>query len=129
MICASCGRPVPARTTAAHGTANAISRGSRLAQRLAVVRGPRIDSVHYRDDSNGAAVPWGVVPSGLAPRGTMDCPRCQQSNPVDARFCESCGALLARRCSACGREVRAGAHFCAGCGAALEASSADEPTN
>src|SRR5262245_57060266 len=46
----------------------------------------------------------------------MQCLRCQQPNPDDARFCESCGAAFESRCPSCGRETRAGARFCSGCG-------------
>jgi hypothetical protein len=40
----------------------------------------------------------------------MDCPRCRGRNPEDARFCEVCGAALARPCPGCGlaRSGRAG---------------------
>ncbi len=35
------------------------------------------------------------------------------------KFCEECGAKLARLCHSCGQEVRPTAKFCGGCGAAL----------
>jgi class 3 adenylate cyclase len=56
----------------------------------------------------------------------MDCPRCREQSPEDARFCESCSAPLARPCPGCGREVRAGARFCAGCGRPTAASGGAE---
>ncbi len=46
----------------------------------------------------------------------MKCPRCQQENPPQARFCLGCGARLALACSACGTELPGGARFCLQCG-------------
>jgi class 3 adenylate cyclase len=53
----------------------------------------------------------------------VTCPRCQASSREGARFCEQCGARLARACASCGAEVTAEARFCGGCGAALTASA------
>jgi class 3 adenylate cyclase/tetratricopeptide (TPR) repeat protein len=53
----------------------------------------------------------------------VTCPRCQASSREGARFCEQCGARLARACASCGAEVAAEARFCGGCGAALTASA------
>ena len=53
----------------------------------------------------------------------MTCPRCQASSREGARFCEQCGARLARACASCGAEVAAEARFCGGCGAALTAGA------
>ena len=53
----------------------------------------------------------------------MTCPRCQASSREGARFCEQCGARLARACPSCGAEVAAEARFCGGCGAALAAGA------
>ena len=53
----------------------------------------------------------------------MTCPRCQAQSREGARFCEQCGARLARACTSCGAEVAAGARFCGACGAALAAGT------
>jgi phosphoribosylaminoimidazolecarboxamide formyltransferase/IMP cyclohydrolase len=49
----------------------------------------------------------------------MQCLQCQHQNTPTARFCESCGAALARRCPSCGEDVGHEARFCAACGAAV----------
>ena len=49
----------------------------------------------------------------------MRCPRCQATNPVGARFCEECGARLARICPHCRAEVSSGKRFCWSCGVQL----------
>src|SRR5437870_1136550 len=46
----------------------------------------------------------------------MKCPRCQQANPTDARFCPGCGAHLVLACGSCGAELPGGARFCPQCG-------------
>ncbi|ORB68822.1 nuclear transport factor 2 family protein [Mycolicibacterium tusciae] len=51
------------------------------------------------------------------------CASCGAPNEEDARFCEGCGASLARICATCGVEANATARFCRGCGAPL-----DQPT-
>ncbi|MDX2167616.1 MAG: adenylate/guanylate cyclase domain-containing protein, partial [Deltaproteobacteria bacterium] len=51
----------------------------------------------------------------------MRCAACGHDNGAASRFCEECGAALARRCGACGGEVSPTAKFCAACGAALAA--------
>jgi class 3 adenylate cyclase/tetratricopeptide (TPR) repeat protein len=55
----------------------------------------------------------------------MQCPRCQAENPEGARFCEECGARLARACPNCGAEVSPGKRFCWSCGAQLGAPATD----
>ncbi|HKO06507.1 MAG TPA: AAA family ATPase [Alphaproteobacteria bacterium] len=50
----------------------------------------------------------------------MRCGGCHSDNPEGNRFCDRCGAPLARACAACGYENRADAKFCGGCGKALE---------
>jgi tetratricopeptide (TPR) repeat protein len=47
----------------------------------------------------------------------MLCPKCRYDNTSTARFCESCGAKLARLCASCGEEVGPQAQFCSACGA------------
>jgi class 3 adenylate cyclase/tetratricopeptide (TPR) repeat protein len=49
----------------------------------------------------------------------MQCRRCQQENPPDARFCNACGAGLEVTCPACGHSNPPGSRFCNGCGASL----------
>ena len=46
----------------------------------------------------------------------MKCLRCQQDNPLDARFCLACGAKLSVVCASCGAELPGGARFCLQCG-------------
>lgn len=52
-----------------------------------------------------------------------NCASCGAPNEEDARFCESCGASLARICATCGVEASATARFCRGCGAPLGQST------
>jgi hypothetical protein len=54
----------------------------------------------------------------------MQCPRCDIENPVDARFCEDCGARLTLTCPQCGAEASPGKRFCRSCGTALPGDSA-----
>ena len=49
----------------------------------------------------------------------MSCPACGTENRLEARFCLSCGAGLARVCPN-GHPVPAGARFCDECGAAFD---------
>lgn len=46
----------------------------------------------------------------------MNCPQCQQTNPVAARFCQHCGQALPRRCVQCSCALAAEARFCHQCG-------------
>ncbi|MDV3134958.1 zinc-ribbon domain-containing protein [Mycobacterium sp. 29Ha] len=52
-----------------------------------------------------------------------NCASCGAHNEEDARFCEACGASLARICATCGVEASATARFCRGCGAPLGQST------
>jgi hypothetical protein len=45
----------------------------------------------------------------------MKCPRCQQENPSQAKFCLECAAPLALRCGNCGTQLPGGAKFCFEC--------------
>jgi hypothetical protein len=54
----------------------------------------------------------------------MKCPRCQQENPANDRFCLGCGARLAPACASCGTELPGGARFCLQCGHAVAAGGA-----
>src|SRR5215468_7827077 len=49
----------------------------------------------------------------------MKCPRCKAENDERLKFCEDCGALLARPCPNCGAQVRPGKKFCGECGCSL----------
>src|SRR5215831_12681711 len=51
----------------------------------------------------------------------MKCPRCQAENDKRLKFCEDCGAPLARACPNCGAQVRPAKKFCGECGSSLEA--------
>ena len=56
----------------------------------------------------------------------MNCPRCRQENPTQAKFCIECGARLSLACAGCGTELPAGARFCLQCGQAVASGSATE---
>ena len=45
----------------------------------------------------------------------MKCPRCQQDNPPQAKFCLECATPLAPRCANCGTQLPAAAKFCFEC--------------
>ena len=49
----------------------------------------------------------------------MNCTRCQNENPPQAKFCLECGAKLALICSKCGTELPPEAKFCFECGEPL----------
>jgi class 3 adenylate cyclase len=49
----------------------------------------------------------------------MRCAACDHENDAGAKFCETCGKVLARFCPSCGREVKPQAKFCPGCGLAI----------
>ena len=52
----------------------------------------------------------------------MKCPRCQQENPPQAKFCLECAAPLAARCANCGTQLPAGAKFCFECATPVSAA-------
>jgi hypothetical protein len=54
----------------------------------------------------------------------MKCPRCQQDNPAQAKFCLECAAPLALRCADCGTPLPTGAKFCFECAKPVSASEA-----
>ena len=56
----------------------------------------------------------------------MRCSRCQAANPEWARFCEECGATLARVCPHCRAEVLSGKSFCWSCGGRLTDPATDQ---
>lgn len=50
---------------------------------------------------------------------TINCNRCQQTNPAQAQFCQQCGnSLKANSCRNCNTQLAAGAKFCTQCGQA-----------
>jgi class 3 adenylate cyclase len=51
----------------------------------------------------------------------MKCPRCQQENPPQAKFCLECVTPLAVRCANCGTQLPAGAKFCFECATPVSA--------
>jgi class 3 adenylate cyclase len=57
----------------------------------------------------------------------MQCPRCQQDNPPQARFCMKCGASVTLACGKCGTELPTGAAFCISCGQPVGTIPAREP--
>src|SRR5262249_34149776 len=59
------------------------------------------------------------MPGGNVPPMTMACQSCGHENRAANRFCEECGATLARRCGSCGGDVPPAAKFCGTCGASL----------
>src|SRR5712691_4706435 len=59
----------------------------------------------------------------------MTCPRCQHENPVDATFCDECGARLEAACTGCGEPNRPAAKFCRKCGQPLIQTDRGSQTN
>jgi class 3 adenylate cyclase/tetratricopeptide (TPR) repeat protein len=59
----------------------------------------------------------------------VECATCAHENRAGARFCDSCGAPLARLCPSCGSELSATARFCGDCGTSVgeTAPGASEP--
>ena len=49
----------------------------------------------------------------------MRCPTCENENPDDSQFCNSCGSELEARCPECERQNPAGSRFCNSCGSPL----------
>jgi class 3 adenylate cyclase len=49
----------------------------------------------------------------------VNCPACAQDLRPGARFCDGCGAALEARCPACGKAQRPHARFCDACGTPL----------
>src|SRR5262249_28819537 len=59
----------------------------------------------------------------------MRCPRCQQENPPQAKFCLECATALALRCDNCGTQLPGGAKFCFECATPVSApGSARRPS-
>lgn len=45
----------------------------------------------------------------------MKCPRCQEENPPQAKFCLECAVPLAQTCTHCGTQLPVSAKFCPEC--------------
>jgi class 3 adenylate cyclase/tetratricopeptide (TPR) repeat protein len=52
----------------------------------------------------------------------MRCGKCNNDNPADSSFCESCGSKLELTCPACKASLSPGARFCKKCGTAIAAA-------
>ena len=71
--------------------------------------------------SAGPPIPLNRARLGLnCPPNPMKCPRCQAENDDRLKFCEDCGAPLARACPHCGARIRVGKKFCGECGFSLD---------
>ena len=53
----------------------------------------------------------------------MKCPRCQQENPPQAKFCLECATPLVLRCANCGTQLPPWAKFCFECATPVSAPS------
>ena len=60
-------------------------------------------------------------------QGATRCPSCGHDNREEARFCDGCGAQLARACSSCGASLRVAARFCDGCGQPVSGRASASP--
>jgi class 3 adenylate cyclase/tetratricopeptide (TPR) repeat protein len=54
------------------------------------------------------------------------CPSCHAENPIDAKFCGSCGTALAATCPSCGHRNAPGTRFCTDCGGPLASDVAPQ---
>jgi len=54
----------------------------------------------------------------------MKCPRCQQENPPQAKFCPECATPLAPGCVNCGHQLPPAAKFCPECAHPVDGSAA-----
>ena len=57
----------------------------------------------------------------------IQCSACGNENPTGQRFCDECGAALARTCPACGTLVRPQAKFCGECRSPLADAAGETP--
>ncbi len=87
------------------------------------------DTINYMADGTkeglrtvATAVAEGVAAgAGVAKSAQVHCPKCNEPNNVDSRFCKSCGSALPalKTCPACQATNDADAKFCDQCGRAL----------
>ncbi len=62
--------------------------------------------------------------------GLTKCPACQRDNALSAKFCQQCGAKLARACSSCNTVIDGEAKFCPECGAPVAGTAtSSEPAS
>ncbi|HSB78628.1 MAG TPA: adenylate/guanylate cyclase domain-containing protein [Candidatus Methylomirabilis sp.] len=57
----------------------------------------------------------------------MRCPRCQQENSAQAKFCNGCGARLDVSCPRCAQPNPPGSRFCNECGQPIDGAVAQAP--
>jgi predicted amidophosphoribosyltransferase len=58
----------------------------------------------------------------------VSCPACGQDLRPGARFCDGCGAAVEARCPACGKGQRPQARFCDACGTPFGAAASSTLT-
>jgi phage FluMu protein Com len=61
-----------------------------------------------------------MLATDLEAAKTIICPECRTINPIDKRFCSSCGISLKIDCVLCHTENNIGTVYCTNCGAHLE---------
>jgi len=59
----------------------------------------------------------------------MQCPKCQQDNPAQAKFCLQCGGSLVLNCAKCATELPASSRFCFACGTPVAAAAQPAPAS
>ncbi len=67
-----------------------------------------------------AAVGAGLAQNATGPDKMVPCPECGHAGDVQAKFCDACGASLAKVCPSCGHVNDRDANFCANCGNGLK---------
>jgi membrane protease subunit (stomatin/prohibitin family) len=64
------------------------------------------------------------APQASAPADTIECARCHSQVRAGAKFCDACGAPMARHCPDCNAELSPTAKFCSECGKSITPPSA-----
>ncbi len=77
---------------------------------------PAVDKLGHLD-------PPGLRKTPMDTQATIPCPSCGHANREAAKFCDGCGAELARACPSCGTSLRPAARFCDGCGSQVSAAA------
>jgi ribosomal protein L40E len=57
--------------------------------------------------------------SGVTDSQSMTCPKCNDTNPADAKFCNNCGSRFSFICAKCNKVNPQEASFCGACGSPL----------